>query len=593
VTSGGSFDTASFNTSTGVGIGGLTGTPVAFDAALMHANDAAFRAIIQASVAYDAFNPQTLCYIVDSTKVGTNPGNASLVYNDGLFPDLATLDTTTQYLGTQSYQGRVLGLNDGQSAPQPQMKMKLPGTLRSAWVWGRRRFPTSWTNAGNATSAIGTTFNGGGEIASVCTVQSAITAGTGAQTFQVSTTANMHDGILLTFGPGLATEEYVACKPIDATHLKVVGDVPRSSYFQHNHAIGEAVAFRCTNVYTAVATVNGAVTGSGTAQTIAVSTTASMRLGSILRVEPGLANQEDVAITIVDGTHVNGIFTLNHANGVSIDTRNPVAQSDGFKMGPHMGFNNGRFSWEWPDGDGRSSHQNTWSQIAYGDHGNIGESSSGGYNADEFYAGNWFDQLAHFEQWTGANGNAWVGVCLWIRTCGVDAGWRRVGYRRCSDTGQTVLTAPIAASVWPLNHNQCNNGDIFWNIWGNAVYDDTLTADPGGVLAYEKTLTPEACTLGAVSSQTASSATFPITLGRYGAYCRPVVDGTEQAAQEYAFPREQPELGYASNGTGTVPAFVLSRTVTGLSSGAHTISFNIYNGNKTASVNTGNQAVTI
>jgi hypothetical protein len=349
-----------------------------------------------------------------------------------------------------------------------------------------------------------------------------------------------------------------------------------------------------------VCQITQAVTANVSPQTVTVNSTATLWNGCSLTIDTGSGTEETLApqtsfLKVLDGTHISAIFTQNHAINAQCDMMfgRGNAQSTGYKAGPHALTNNGRWSWEYSNGDGRTNGD--WESIGIPGSpalAGTGVSSMGAALTTEFTSGDWIDYAFHAEQFIGGNGNIWVAVVGWERHQG-DAHYTRTGIRRTADTLQNVFADIAAASVWPLNHNQARLSDENFWVWGNAVWDDTVTPDPFGILAYEATLAPEACTIGAVLAQDNSSATFPVSMGRFAGYVRPVVDGTEIIAQEYSIPRTQPDVAFSTNSTSGLTPYALPMDVMGLSAGTHTISFNIYNGNKTAHVNTGDGSVTI
>jgi len=357
--------------------------------------------------------------------------------------------------------------------------------------------------------------------------------------------------------------------------------------------------FNSGGLQAGVMSITPAISSTGS-QTVATSTQYLNGNVSALVVDSGGANQETLTydgvgtapgkFTVNSNTSITANFTKTHPAACTCDVNFGNNQNNGFKLYPGAFTNFGRCSLEIGNGTGME-------QLWTGGTGSnlpttIAESYSGSSIGTIFSSGAWHEMLLHAEQFTGVSGNTFIGINQWIRNIG-DTTYTRMGYRRVQDAGTTLNDLFIEAGAFPANYNQSRSTTLKFYLWGHSVWDNATNADPMGVLAHEATLTPEACTVGSVTSQTGTTATFPVTLGRYAKYIRPVIDGTEDAGQEYAIPLEVGDVRMSDNGTSGVNPYVLSQTITGMTTAAHTISFNVYNGNKSAHVNTGNQSVTL
>ncbi len=348
-------------------------------------------------------------------------------------------------------------------------------------------------------------------------------------------------------------------------------------------------------------TITPAITSPGL-QTVATSTQYVSTSVSSLIVDPGGANQETLYGSANNGVPAPGQFqtlgnspnsiainpTKTHAAGVAVTVTFAGSQNNGFKISPVAGTNNGRCSLEIGNGTNLDA---VWSDpVAFST--SIAETYTGANITNEFTDATWEDVVMFAEQFTGVNGHTYIGFTMWHRNIG-DAAYVRYGYRHVQDTGGSSTGDFVEVSGFCLNYNQARVTELAYYIWGHAAWDHATNSDPLGILAHEATLNPEACTVGAVTSQTSTTATFPISLGRYAKYVRPVIDGVEDASQEYAIPLDVGDIRMSDNGSANLNPYVLSQTITGMTTATHTISFNIYNGNKTAFVNTGDQSVTL
>jgi hypothetical protein len=257
-----------------------------------------------------------------------------------------------------------------------------------------------------------------------------------------------------------------------------------------------------------------------------------------------------------------------------------VTGDPSYKIGPYMTYSVGRSGLETGNGSGQTA------VVDYENDPNVSGTNIGFVHSPvnittEWTDGLWRDYLVYSEQFTGRDGHVYFGMTTWQRKQG-DAAYARWGHRIAESTGFTGSLQPFT-EFRPLgkNYNHNRATDLHHNTWGVAAWDPASVPDPMGVLAVDAAATPTACTIGTLVSQTTSSATYPLTIGSFARYVRPVVDGVEQAAQEYDLAGE-----YGDNAT-------LNITVTGLATGSRTISFNVYNVNKTAHASTGNKTVTI
>lgn len=131
----------------------------------------------------------------------------------------------------------------------------------------------------------------------------------GAQTVRVTSTAGLGAGNAVAMGAGTANEEDLTITTIvDSTHL--------TATFTKTHSAGDYFTLPLLALVPTVAT---AVTGSGVAQSIAVSSSSGLAVGNVITIGAGTANVETVTLTaIADGTHISGIFTKNHSVGDQI-----------------------------------------------------------------------------------------------------------------------------------------------------------------------------------------------------------------------------------------------------------------------------------
>jgi hypothetical protein len=287
--------------------------------------------------------------------------------------------------------------------------------------------------------------------------------------------------------------------------------------------------------------------------------------------------------------YVPGFTTLGDATPGSDGATFNLTESTGWKKGMFVGY----------VGEGRAALTmndvrflvENGPKVGATNYGLI-NSATGASTANEWTDGNWYDYATYFEQFIGQNGTTYYGATTWMRKIG-DAHYTRLGGRRVAATPLTTLRSLQSVTAGCENYNQARTTSLYFHLWGWSFFDDSTNPDPLGILAYEATLTPQTPTISNVVSQTGSSATFTVGIGQYAGSVTPVVDGTPITAQTYTLPLEIPEVDPSTNGTSSIGVNPISRTITGLSAGSHTISFNVTNRAGTISVNTGNKSVTI
>jgi prepilin-type N-terminal cleavage/methylation domain-containing protein len=94
-----------------------------------------------------------------------------------------------------------------------------------------------------------------------------------------------------------------------------IHDTTRSAIDLMAQEIGQAGLLSSTS--NQVTTLGAAVTGSGTAQSVAVTSASGVFVGEKLLVDVG-SHQELVAVTAVSSNNVTGIFTASHTNGAVV-----------------------------------------------------------------------------------------------------------------------------------------------------------------------------------------------------------------------------------------------------------------------------------
>lgn len=147
-------DGVDFDPTTGAGVGGSTGTPISFDAALWYPSDVEFRKNIRF---YGNVPGNPLVSTHDVSKSGT--GGPESLYTDGNNPDLITWQDQVTYLGTPMWEYLHPGDNEGSSDPGGQMSIGLSTPIHSAWMWERRMYQKGWTPFGDGTSDAAKAFN--------------------------------------------------------------------------------------------------------------------------------------------------------------------------------------------------------------------------------------------------------------------------------------------------------------------------------------------------------------------------------------------------------------------------------------------------
>lgn len=152
------YDTPDFDAMTGEGIMGLTGVPIAFDAARLWEDDTEWRTQM-ANYGNPVGSGENMAPYDNGALAGTAPDNATARYQGEKFPDLALWQDVVQYRGTPAFELSILGTNEGFSAPTPQLFLALPTATYSIWLFGRIQMPAGFTAVGDADSIDGIAFN--------------------------------------------------------------------------------------------------------------------------------------------------------------------------------------------------------------------------------------------------------------------------------------------------------------------------------------------------------------------------------------------------------------------------------------------------
>lgn len=79
-----------------------------------------------------------------------------------------------------------------------------------------------------------------------------------------------------------------------------------------------AIQIDCSGTLSTGTTLNGAVTGNASPQTISVTDAASIKVGGTVNVAAGGGTAEDVLITAVAGNNITGTFLYSHNNGTAV-----------------------------------------------------------------------------------------------------------------------------------------------------------------------------------------------------------------------------------------------------------------------------------
>lgn len=359
--------------------------------------------------------------------------------------------------------------------------------------------------------------------------------------------------------------------------FSTTGDADTSQWgSQYNNGVPVTGAF----------TITPAIASTGS-QTVTISSAPNLIATTCgLVIDAGGANQESIgagSYTVNSPTSITATFTKTHLAGVSCNVTFS-GQSSGYKHGP-FGFAN--------SGGRDGSEVNNTGLVFTGGSSN-GFSANGGTYAPLSNA-TWTDELYLVEYFVGTDGNIWVKLRCWTKpTASPTSSYVRMASAYAGpDYVGTTLQYYSRVSWTPLNYNQSRLTDEYKNN-GVAVFADADNAnntDPWGVLALDNAQTavpPQSPTL---VSQTSSTATVRVLLSSngntsvYAKKLRPVIDGVDTPAQDVTLKPEQGEswaewyAPFAGADHSNAARVIGDITITGLATGAHTITFKAINGN--------------
>lgn len=265
-------------------------------------------------------------------------------------------------------------------------------------------------------------------------------------------------------------------------------------------------------------------------------------------------------------------YQVNWTNVGDADSTNGGAafnatQNASFKWGTFFSYATGRAGITTSSGSGHTANINIENNP--GNTNGLPE-SFGGFNVtNEWTSGSWFDYVIRSRQLVGGNGHVWTGLTVWERAIG-SAHFSRLSARLIGDTLSNAGTNIEEYLSTCENMNQSFKTNQVYYQWGSAGWDRAANSDPFGIEAYEAGLTPGTPLTNTLNHQTGGSITCNVQINLYTAALRPVVDGTPVLGQDFSIVSTVSEGG------------IVTPTVTGVSTGTHTIGWVAVNANNSA-----------